>query len=160
MPGVIEEHAPTPEAIDHVIHLSERDDVTGQQARLNRERKDIDKRIARLVEAIETGGDVPSLIAKVRTFEARKEALLAEVVALQPVPRLPSGVLENRLAEWRRLLGRAPRRPARCCSASDAADSRSRREPMAATISKAPPRSTSCSQASRWRHRRGWWTQP
>ena len=51
----VEEHALTPEAIEQVIDLSERDDVAEQQRKLDRERADIDKRLKRLREAIETG---------------------------------------------------------------------------------------------------------
>jgi hypothetical protein len=45
--------------------------------KLAREGKDVEKRIARLVAAIETGGDVPSLIAKLRELEARRHAISA-----------------------------------------------------------------------------------
>jgi transcriptional regulator with XRE-family HTH domain len=100
----IEEHALTPQAIEQVVHLSERDEVAEQQAKLGREAKDVEKRIARLVDAIETGGDVPSLIAKLRDLEARRQAITVEGAALRPVPRLEPSVIENRLAEWRRLL--------------------------------------------------------
>ena len=100
----VEEHALTPEAIEQVIRLSERDDVTDQQQKLARERKDIDKRIARLVAAIETGGDATALGAKLRDHEARLKAITAEAAGLQPIPRLAPAVIENRLAEWRRLL--------------------------------------------------------
>jgi recombinase-like zinc beta ribbon protein len=57
----VEEHALTPEAIEQVIHLSERDDVTELRAKLEREQQDKTKRIARLVAAIEAGGEVASL---------------------------------------------------------------------------------------------------
>ena len=100
----VEEHALTPEAIEQVIHFTERDDVVDQQKKLDRERKDIDKRIGRLVEAIETGGDAASLVAKVRELEARKQTLRAEATSLQPVPRLAPAAIDNRLAEWRRML--------------------------------------------------------
>ena len=100
----VEEHALTPEAIEQVIHLSERDDVTELQDKLARERKDIEKRIARLVAAIETGGDAASLVAKLRELEARKVAIATEATSLHPIPRLAPAVIENRLAEWRRLL--------------------------------------------------------
>jgi len=100
----IEEHALTPEAIEQVIHLSERDDVTDLQAKLAREQKDIAKRIARLVAAVETGGDATSLVAKLRELEARQRAIVVEVASLRPIPRLAPAVIENRLAEWRRLL--------------------------------------------------------
>src|SRR5258708_35263635 len=100
----IEEHALTPEAIERVIQVSEQDDVTLSQKMLERERKDIEKRIARLVAAIETGGDAASLVAKVRELEARRRAIDVEAASLRPVPRLAPAVIENRLTEWRRLL--------------------------------------------------------
>jgi hypothetical protein len=100
----VEEHALTPEAIEQVIHLSERDDVTELQAKLAREQKDIAKRIARFVAAIETGGDAASLVSKLRQLEARQNAIVGEAASLRPVPRLAPAVIENRLAEWRRLL--------------------------------------------------------
>ncbi|MGH9140611.1 MAG: hypothetical protein ACRD2I_05660 [Vicinamibacterales bacterium] len=100
----VEAHALTPEAIEQVIHLSERDDVSEMQDKLARERKDVEKRIARLVTVIETGGDAASLVAKVRQLEARRTAIDKEVRNLRPVPRLAPAVIEGRLAEWRRLL--------------------------------------------------------
>ena len=66
--------------------------------------KDIAKRVARLVSVIETGGDAASLVAKLRELEARQRAIVGEAAALLPVPRLAPAVIENRLAEWRRLL--------------------------------------------------------
>ena len=62
----VEEHALTPEAIEQVIGLLERDDVTELQDKLARERKDVEKRIARLVAAVEAAGDVASLAVKLR----------------------------------------------------------------------------------------------
>jgi hypothetical protein len=100
----IEEHALTPEAIEYVVSLTERDDIADQQARLARERKDLDKRIDRLVAAIETGGDAASLVAKLRELEARRSAIASDLTSLQPVPRLDATIINNRLAEWRRLL--------------------------------------------------------
>ena len=100
----VEEHALTPEAIEQVIRLSERDDVSDIQAKLARERKDIEKRTARLVAAIETGGDATALVAKLREHEARLKVITTEAASLQPIPRLAPVVIENRLAEWRRLL--------------------------------------------------------
>ncbi len=100
----IEEHALTPEAIEHVVKLTERDDVAEQRAMLEREGKDLDKRIANLVTAVESGKDVASLVAKLRELESRRTAIAEEVANLRPVPRLEPAVIENRLAEWRRLL--------------------------------------------------------
>jgi hypothetical protein len=97
-------HALTPQAIEQVVHLSERDEVAEHKATLAREAKDVDKRIARLVAAIEAGGHVPSLVAKLRDLEARRQAINVEAASLQPVLRLEPAVIENRLAEWRRLL--------------------------------------------------------
>ena len=101
----IEEHALTPEAIEQVIHLSERDDIADQQKRLGREAKDIEKRISRLVAAVETGGgEATALVAKLRELEMRQRAIATEVASLHPVPRLAPAVIKSRLAEWRRLL--------------------------------------------------------
>src|SRR5262249_47717638 len=57
----IEEHALTPEAIESVIRLSERDDLAERRVALDREHKDVTKRIARIVSAIENGGEATSL---------------------------------------------------------------------------------------------------
>jgi site-specific DNA recombinase len=100
----IEEHALTPEAIEAVIQLSERDDVADLQAKLDSERKDIEKKITRLVGLVETGSAPAALIERLHELEARLHALAVEAVALRPVPRLAPAVIENRLAEWRRLL--------------------------------------------------------
>jgi hypothetical protein len=50
----LEEHALTPEAIESVLLLSEREDVRDQQTILESERKENDKKIAQLVALIET----------------------------------------------------------------------------------------------------------
>jgi site-specific DNA recombinase len=100
----VEEHALTPEAVEQVVHLSERDDVSERQTKLERERKDIEKRIGRLVAAIEAGGEVVALVTKLRALEARQSAIVTETTALQPIPRLAPAVIDDRLAEWRRLL--------------------------------------------------------
>jgi hypothetical protein len=100
----VEEHALTPEAIEQVIYLSEREDGADRQTTLTKERKDVEKRIARLIAAIETGGDAASLVAKVREVETRRTAIDAEMASLQPIPRLEPAVIETRLGEWRRLL--------------------------------------------------------
>ena len=85
----VEEHALTPEAIEQVMHLSERDDVAELQEKLARERKDVEKRIARLVTAVENGGDAPSLVAKLRELEARRRTIDVEVTNLRPIPGWP-----------------------------------------------------------------------
>jgi hypothetical protein len=87
----VEEHALTPEAVELVINLSEREDATELQAKLARERKDVEKRIGRLVAAIEAGGDAASLVAKVRELEARKAAISTEVACLRPIPASRAG---------------------------------------------------------------------
>jgi hypothetical protein len=61
--------------------------------------------IARLRTIVETGaGDVESLVDRLRELERRCKAIDAELGGLHPVPRLAPAVIENRLAEWRRLL--------------------------------------------------------
>lgn len=100
----IEEHVFTPEAIEQVIALSERDEVRDEQAVLARERSDIEKRITRLVVAIEDGADAASINAKLRELEKRIKEIDVEMKALRPLPRLAPAVVETRLAEWRRNL--------------------------------------------------------
>ena len=84
--------------------LTERDDAREKQVALECEWKDVEKRIARLVAAIETNGDIASLAARLRELEARRSAIDVQLRGLHPVPRLAPAVIENRLAEWRRLL--------------------------------------------------------
>jgi site-specific DNA recombinase len=102
----IEEHALTPEAIEQVILLTERDDQRERKAAIEREAKDVARRIARVLAAIETDEATPaaSLRGRLRELEARQETLARELASLAPVPRLPAAVIEDRLAEWRRLL--------------------------------------------------------
>jgi site-specific DNA recombinase len=100
----IEAHALTPEAVEQVILLTERDDAREQQDSLHRERKDIAKRIERLVIAVETAGDVAALATKLRELEARRTSIDEQLTNLRPLPRLAPAVLEDRLGEWRRLL--------------------------------------------------------
>jgi site-specific DNA recombinase len=100
----VEEHALTPEAIESVIALSERDDVALQAAHLAKEHQDVTKRIARLVAAIEGGGEATALVAKINALEARQKAITRESATLRPIPRLAPKVIADRLAEWRRNL--------------------------------------------------------
>jgi site-specific DNA recombinase len=95
----VEEHALTPEAVESVLLSTERHDVADHQQQLQREAKDLAKQIDRLVTAIAAGGDMLSLIAKVKALEARKAAITSEVSNLRPVPRLAPAVIETRLAE-------------------------------------------------------------
>ena len=75
-----------------------------QQDALKHEQQDIEQRLARLVAAIETGGEAASLVAKVRELEARRVAIAGELHSFVPVPRLRPEVVEGRLTEWRRPL--------------------------------------------------------
>jgi len=52
------------------VQMTERDDAEERQSRLAREGQEIDRRISRLVGAIETGGEAPPVMAKLRTLEA------------------------------------------------------------------------------------------
>lgn len=100
----VEQHALTPEAVESVIALTERDDRAEMETALRQERTDRDQRIARLVAAIEGGADVSSVKAKLRELEERTAAIGDELTDLQPVPRLPAVIVADRLNEWRRLL--------------------------------------------------------
>lgn len=98
----IEEHALTPEAIESVLLLSEREDVRDQQSILEHEREENAKKIARLVQLIETGSD--ALVARLKELEQRQRTITAELTELRPIPRLPKAVVTDRLSEWRRAL--------------------------------------------------------
>jgi hypothetical protein len=100
----VEAPALTPESIEQVIQLTERDDLRDQQTTLQREVVNLDKRLARLVAAIAHGGELPSLMAELRKLEERKAAITDQLAHLHPLPRLAPHVLHDRLAEWRRLL--------------------------------------------------------
>jgi site-specific DNA recombinase len=100
----VEEHALTPEAVEQVLLAAERDDEQDARKALDRERKDISRRLERLTEAIATGGDIPALVVGLRDLEARRRDIEAQLRDLRPVPRLAPEVIEGRLAEWRRLL--------------------------------------------------------
>lgn len=101
----VERHALTEEAIEQVIHFSERDDVTDMQTKIEQEQKDVARRLKKLTGLIEDdAGDVAVLVARVRELETRQRELLTEATRLRPIPRLAPAVIENRLAEWRRLL--------------------------------------------------------
>jgi site-specific DNA recombinase len=104
----VEQHALTAEAVEQVLQLAERDDDQDRQASIQHELRDVQRRIGRLVSAIETGSDAASVIAKLRQLEERQSQLQIDLRSFEPVPRLPSPVLESRLAEWRRLLRQSP----------------------------------------------------
>ena len=93
----IEEHALTPEAVEQVVALSERDEVPDRQRLLELEAADVAKRIHRLVTVIATTEDAPdALVASLRELEARGKALAADIAATRPIPRLPRAVVESR----------------------------------------------------------------
>jgi len=101
----VEDIALTPETVEFVIQLSERNDSAERQDALLRERADVEKRLAKLVQVLETtDGDVATVTARIRELEARRAANATELANALPVPRLPQPVIEDRLSEWRRLL--------------------------------------------------------
>ena len=71
----MEKHALTPEAVENAIRLTEQDDSREARERLQSEREDVARRLKRLLDAIEAGGDVPLLVARVREMEAKRDAL-------------------------------------------------------------------------------------
>jgi hypothetical protein len=103
----VEAHVLTPEAIEHVVLHSERTTTEDECAKLDREEKDVEKRLARIVAAIEAGaGVLDTLVAKLRTLEDRKAAIGEERLRLRPVPRLPASVVTNHLEQSRAVLQR------------------------------------------------------
>ena len=71
----VERHALTPQAIEQVIHLTERDEAQEQEATLERERKDIEKRVANVMVAIEAGHGLGSLLTRLRALEERRDQI-------------------------------------------------------------------------------------
>jgi site-specific DNA recombinase len=106
--AAIEEHALTPEAVEQVVRLSERDDVADRRAGLEKEAAEVRRKLARQVEAIEAAGEVASLVERIKVLEGRLKEIARELADLRPVPRLAPAVVEGRLAEWRRLLRQSP----------------------------------------------------
>ena len=100
----VEEHVLTPEAIEQVIQLTERQDTPDQQAVLARELRDSDKRLKHITAALETGGDIATLVARSRELEARRRTIRSDMASLQPLPRLAPKVIPDRLAEYRQWL--------------------------------------------------------
>ena len=73
----VEEHALTPEAIEQVINLTERDDVDEQQATLSANRRTLRSASRGWSRPSRCGGDAASLVAKLRELEARQRAIAA-----------------------------------------------------------------------------------
>ena len=79
----IEEHALTPEAIEHVIQLTERDDVQEKKAELVQEQKDNANRLKNLGDAVAMGSTtVMELINPNRTIihDASASSILSKSV--------------------------------------------------------------------------------
>ena len=56
------------------------------------------------VEERDDGAGLTTVLAMLRQLEARQVSIQRELESLDPVPRLPQQVIDDRLAEWRRLL--------------------------------------------------------
>ena len=54
--------------------------------------------------AIESGGELASLVGRIGELETRRGEIDEVLRNLRPIPRLAPAVSESRLAEWRRLL--------------------------------------------------------
>jgi len=102
--AAIEIHALTPEAVEAVIASMQRDHQQVSVRSLDAERAEVQKRIDRLVGAIEAGGEMDSLLARLRENQERKAAIDDEMASARPIPLPPRAMVEDRLAEWRRLL--------------------------------------------------------
>jgi hypothetical protein len=92
-------------AHQEMIRVTERDDRREQENALRKERAEVAKRIKRYLDDFESGDAASNSVAvRIRELEARERAIGDELANLRPVPRLPASVVEDRLAEWRRLL--------------------------------------------------------
>jgi hypothetical protein len=70
--------------------------------------------IYNVTDALAAGGELPSLLAKLREFETKKAGLVEEMAANRPVRMPPRSVIENRLAEWRGPQRKSAQTDARC----------------------------------------------
>ena len=68
------------------------------------ERKDVDRRIERLVAALEAGGDIASVVVKLRDLERRKTAIAEEVASVQPSGAASCGNRRPKAAPLQRIL--------------------------------------------------------
>jgi site-specific DNA recombinase len=100
----VEEHVLTPERVEEFLLAVEADDQGERSRLLEREARDVERRITRIVAAIEGGGEVAALTTRLRDLETRKVAIAEEVEAARPIPRLVPAVVTGRLNEWRKLL--------------------------------------------------------
>ena len=102
--STIEKHALTPEAIERVILLAEESAQEDAGDRLRRELKDIEKKLGRFLKAIEAGVDPVTIAPKMKELEAEKRRITDALADQKPIPRVPVAVVDDRLAEWRRML--------------------------------------------------------
>jgi 2-phospho-L-lactate guanylyltransferase (CobY/MobA/RfbA family) len=80
--GIVGRSRAIADVIDRIdlVSPTERDDMQERQAELVREHVNVEKRLKRLMDAIETGGEVASVLARIR--------------------RLEPNLIEDRLTEW------------------------------------------------------------
>jgi hypothetical protein len=104
--GIVGRSRAIADVIDRIdlVSPTERDDMQERQAELVREHVNVEKRLKRLMDAIETGGEVASVLARIRELETRRQQIGVELRSLQPILRLEPNLIEDRLTEWRRLL--------------------------------------------------------
>ena len=75
----IENVALTPEAVEAVIMSMQRNVGEKVARSLKKELAEVEKRIARMTDAIAAGGELASLVAKLRELEAKKDELIDEL---------------------------------------------------------------------------------
>jgi hypothetical protein len=77
--------------------------VRDRKTALEHGRKDVEKGIANIIAAIEADG-LGSRLQRLGELGDRRTAIDEELRNLSPIPRLAPEIIENQLAEWRRLL--------------------------------------------------------
>ena len=95
--------------IEEVFRQLETPVVESNRAALQAELVTLDRRIARIVAAVEGGGAVEALVAQLRLRQAERESLLlaigaAEAVRLLPAKREVERTVLEKVARWRALL--------------------------------------------------------
>lgn len=75
-----------------------------QAVALRAEQKDLEKRIGRVLGALEESGSSPNLVRRLKVLEARQAEIEALLVSTQPVPRPEPAKVASKLAQWRKHL--------------------------------------------------------
>ena len=102
--AAIEQHALTPEAIQRVVDMAERDDFKEKQTIPLHEQEANSKKLKNLINAIAGGSPPASLVEEIQRLEIRQKEIASELKELKPIQDLPREEIASQLELWRRQL--------------------------------------------------------